>query len=76
MNFNKYNLFLIYIIVCVIAPLLLGLFSIWCSDQPIVISTGLGDEYRQTGRMGIGLGIASGLLSIPMGVGIFLLNDD
>lgn len=74
-NFNKYNLFLIYIILCVIAPLLLGFFSMWCSNQQITISSGLSNVYKQTGGIGIGVGIASGLLSIPMGIGIFLLND-
>lgn len=75
MNLNNYNLFLLYIGVCVIAPFLLGIFSMWCSDQPLVISMGLGDAYKQVGGIGTGLGIASGLLSVPMGIGIFLVKD-
>jgi len=76
MNFNKYNLFLLYIIICVIAPLLLGVFSIWCSNQPIVISNGLGEEYKSTGGMAFGLGIASGIMCFPIGAGIFLMGND
>jgi hypothetical protein len=75
MNFNIYNLFLLYIGVCVIAPFLLGVFSMWCSNQLLVISIGLGNAYKQVGGMGMGLGIASGLLSVPMGIGIFLVKD-
>ncbi len=50
--------------------------SIWCSNQSIVVSAGLSDEYESVGSVGFGLGIASGLLCIPMGIGILILNED
>ena len=51
---------------CILALIILGLFSIWMSTTEFVISSGLSESYLSAGNMSIGWGISSAILITPL----------
>ena len=59
---------------CILALILLGLFSIWMSTTELVISSGLSESYLSAGNMSIGLGIGFAILITPLVAVSYILD--